>query len=1382
MEIIKRLILNKTPKDMPYGSMSCAKNMMVDDTGSFLTNESSLDATFTCNSGERIVGVIPCNDEIVIFTYKPAGDNTSAESHIYRKKDTGSPVEVGSNGHRVNWQYTPNTKITGSFTYNYKGELIIAFSEYTEDGSTNLPMKSLNLDNFDSVQSYAIEEEIPQYTSGSYIVTNGSLVCGVYTFFVRFKIDDVNYTKWFQVSGDINITQPALSKKYVHKYLSPYGNSNELQTATAGTFNVNTNKTSNKSVVVSLTFGTSKLKKLQLGYIIKRNSDVVGRLQGEYDIPTPREGESTTELKMSVSNNRYVEEISVDSFLENPHQFFNVKNIINYNNRLYIANYKEYPIVDHSTQALQTEISVAAPNRSNTRSGGTRTTTLTRSSNNNNIIWNLDLTILQHEYHDSTGWTKTNTLTFGNIVTDADGYLTDPRGFIDQISAILESKNAFGGSANPWGTSRLNYYWFLQKPNDNTVTGAICIASYINDSNRNPPPSWGWNFTIPDYKVKIYSTTETVNDEEVVTNHIDIEYDGSSWSLLADGPYTQEHGLNTGSGTKSTVLVFWHTGGAIENDHWQFGNCYDNESGPDWQAWNPGGEYMNHDIHISIANISNNAGQNGGGTDTPDPGSDDTTGGETGNDTSGANNRTLHPYQKYKFFIHYVRKDGSFTLGFPITNDEVSYALASGATVIIPRFKAVNPDVSQYVGYFISYEDVESTVDCVYITFNNSTDQLLAFTNAQYLYDLDTIRGTKIKIDGVDVTIDQTALSYINSRLTYNHLEYSGFSSSITNKVAYMLKEITNIYKNKVKTLYRLTKNIYTFGIDEGDSYLPNTYEHEYLPAFYTNEVIVQYTDTRFENTANGFIIDPTAGFVIGFNGVSGTDIGAPTVYNVKINVPSMYAHLPLSAMNIKQDFAQGAVSLKHYAYSTNDDNIVERTDSYINVLVSPDKLHDLLELAACYSAKPSKSFTNYNANNTFVFDKTIYRSNVISDESLINGFRHFDINDYKNILENKGKITNIVGIGLYFLVHTEYSLFVFDRSNRLSSRATVEIPDVFDVKYQDVMPSNEGFGGLANKEEAILTKNGYIWYDRVNKIIFRYENGKVTILSSDINNFLKYITITGIKFAEDIKNNRLLICINCLKFVNDRLNPVVPTNITISYSFNTNSFISLHDYKFTNNYRTYNKSYLFDENHPTKLFEFTNDSKVEYGDLAFEEDYFFPYYGVRQTDPSTVTGKSYVDVIFNNDYFTIKSLECIRYILNSIDTAITPYKITEEYLDRRFSGNEIRIYTDETDSGDLNITVDSAELNNPNNYNLPYFDKGCWNLNYFRNTILTPPTEQEVKNSLGPDVAYTDINKMLARSDNKSLIYGKYIVVRFIFNNDVNIKLDGLEIVTNKY
>ena len=72
-------------------------------------------------------------------------------------------------------------------------------------------------------------------------------------------------------------------------------------------------------------------------------------------------------------------------------------------------------------------------------------------------------------------------------------------------------------------------------------------------------------------------------------------------------------------------------------------------------------------------------------------------------------------------------------------------------------------------------------------------------------------------------------------------------------------------------------------------------------------------------------------------------------------------------------------------------------------------------------------------------------------------------------------------------LIHTEYSLFVFDRSPKLTKTSQLQIPDVFDIDYQEVLPSNEGFGGLKNKEESIVSKNGYIWYDNVNKIIFKY-------------------------------------------------------------------------------------------------------------------------------------------------------------------------------------------------------------------------------------------------------------------------------------------------------
>ena len=36
--------------------------------------------------------------------------------------------------------------------------------------------------------------------------------------------------------------------------------------------------------------------------------------------------------------------------------------------------------------------------------------------------------------------------------------------------------------------------------------------------------------------------------------------------------------------------------------------------------------------------------------------------------------------------------------------------------------------------------------------------------------------------------------------------------------------------------------------------------------------------------------------------------------------------------------------------------------------------------------------------------------------------------------------------------------------------------------------------------------------------------------------------------------------------------------------------------------------------------------------------------------------------------------------------------------------------------------------------------------------------------------------------SDSKSLIYGRYIVARFIFNNDKRIKFEGVTFITNTY
>ena len=65
--------------------------------------------------------------------------------------------------------------------------------------------------------------------------------------------------------------------------------------------------------------------------------------------------------------------------------------------------------------------------------------------------------------------------------------------------------------------------------------------------------------------------------------------------------------------------------------------------------------------------------------------------------------------------------------------------------------------------------------------------------------------------------------------------------------------------------------------------------------------------------------------------------------------------------------------------------------------------------------------------------------------------------------------------------------------------------------------------------------------------------------------------------------------------------------------------------------------------------------------------------------------------------------------------------------------------------------------------------------------TILngTDKNEYELKEVTDKDI--TELYNKI-HSDNKSLIYGKYIVARFIFNNDKRIKFEGITFITNTY
>lgn len=210
---------------------------------------------------------------------------------------------------------------------------------------------------------------------------------------------------------------------------------------------------------------------------------------------------------------------------------------------------------------------------------------------------------------------------------------------------------------------------------------------------------------------------------------------------------------------------------------------------------------------------------------------------------------------------------------------------------------------------------------------------------------------------------------------------------------------------------------------------------------------------------------------------------------------------------------------------------------------------------------------------------------------------------------------------------------------------------------------------------------------------------------------------------------------------------------------------------------------------------------------------FYFDYKKPSLNSPSNIC--SYLDVIYNNDYNNSKSLESINYILNYFDNryslnAKNIYNVAEDGLRRRYAGYYLDVYTDETQAINLKLSDSSNDTDENNkdafnyydDYKFAKFDKGSWNFNYFRNGFnggnnelsetelvracnyiyYNPSTKQnEVHVITEEDLK----NSPLYKSDNRSLIYGKYIVARFIFNNDTaehRFKLENITFNTSAY
>lgn len=755
----------------------------------------------------------------------------------------------------------------------------------------------------------------------------------------------------------------------------------------------------------------------------------------------------------------------------------------------------------------------------------------------------------------------------------------------------------------------------------------------------------------------------------------------------------------------------------------------------------------------------------------------------------------------YCFFVHYVYSNGTYTDGVPILTANNGTPTVDGTKLtctifgdskhrfcrcVCPADKITLggivfehiPMIEGFVGYFISYAEPEYVeIGSGFIT---RSDRYLYQVKGQDVGDSDcrfnypefSIVGGKTDAKKINEVcyFEYTDDGNLNTRLHSPTPADAGKNIISTNIVppnsydnigregtlkitldsgfnAHKGTTLCDIYNDNYSELYLdADKNLISLGyIEYVKEYNPDT-NYTYGKSRVTvngTEVSVNYAWNYYWNVSTIFTFHPN-GIIFSdvdwnpydattgdkFYGSGETVSNKPLIYSYTFVHESHYF-----LMGKKLNISPRTV---YYNY-INDGNNKQGS----NLIIDPSRINDLYNLTSNYYSFYRRVIVNYNKTNELYkreqYSKTVYRTNVIGDESVVNAWKHISPESYKIINENKGDITNIVAAGTYLLVHTEKSLFAFDINNELkTNEQTVQMlmPDVFEVDYKEVFTTKFGICGFQDFISYINGDFGYIFYDSNAHKFYKFDAGSVDEINNNITKFIESYNADRIYIGYDSANARLLF--NFMKKIsNDDWKSCI-----ISYSLYNNDWLSAHSY--TSNYKFVSLKdnfYIIDyNNNYYRIKQFSNTVYNEYEDNVLNEF----------INNEIINDKlcSYIDVYFNpTNINNIKILNFITYVLN---------KEKDDYFDVL----GCYIYTNCCYSDYCNLI---EERNNVAEYKKPVYEFGRWNYNWFYNKLKSYKEQEIFGRITGKYNTELEFNKTAVDA---KLMVGKYAIVRFVFRN----------------
>ena len=1090
----------------------------------------------------KIVGIIPNSNEFYIFINGTCSRGTDSnnkdiiETYNFiicydEKEDRFYPCNC-------NWNWSGGT-ITGCVINNLLGEKILNIGE--KNSSTLVPLKCINLNNStigDDERIYTQTANIP-ITNLNYIGSfNYVIPNGVYQFFVRYKIRENFYTDWFPASKELFA-----------------GNKNVTNTSFGTVKFVNTHRDSDNSFKFSVEhlFIDQKYnyESFQIGFIISHDDAIMARAWKHFDF-------NVNTINFDY-NARDAYEIEVVDLLKSAYQLYDVGNITSFKNKLYVANYKETDF-NENYQDLANEIGIEITDQSSA-SGYGGNAIIERTVNGKKVIAGLKVGEEEYLFSGDNGiiYKLLNLNTYDNIsIKDVidDAIKLNERGYVHcvarqwdiTISGNKESlelaqdkfRNKFSGN---------NYSNFSYT---NLVEKIKVDGRYINVVQDKIE-------LLNNILSAIYNKTRYLNENCVFINNSGVEDQQIDIEIIRSCSYDYTQWVSEG----------------IEPDNLET----ENDSG------------INRPSNSTIG--SNNEGYYK--TTTIDSFYTQTISLRLLGDRSKykatdsallLGYTTLIPYQKYKFYIHYVKQNGEITNGYycnGITGGIKTVPYKSAVdSIIFPKFTNIKLPKG-YVACFFSIVHVENTVATVFnISMRNTYGEASCMDiNVGLMPGSDNMT---IKQGYTEGNVEDS----VNPDFPTDSIEPNSVQEQTDTETT-----ATEIKTNTAKYYYSSdASNIRYFGADgvirfDRDSnithgkiaYLVNDYtisdaediQLTKCTPFINPNTLSKVSDTSTENVYSSFDDMNLLGFICAINplhrdrtikyytdgssvyikknveNADGTGdyfslvelknhLQDTTIYEEQItalnitytNIEYVYSNYNLNYLGLNEDPIE---TYKTYYNNKSEDttNTTLSEGSIVLRLFKSLMMSSTYMLPAMYKTYTKKTYSIYKRNEITEFNNTIRASKLEGDESSINIYK-FEPNDYYNVPTNRGLIVNLISVGDAILVHTEDSMFKFSGSNTIQSSDGEIQPtetNVFDTGVSEVFGSDFGFAGLQYKNDHIVTENGYIFFDRDSRIVYMYSGqGQIVKLSDSIEKLFRHRPIENIRFANDYYNNRFFMSI----------------------------------------------------------------------------------------------------------------------------------------------------------------------------------------------------------------------------------------------------------------